>query len=71
MFSLGFVPRIVLTLGTKYMAERVGPDGKKGSAKGTAKWEVIGTAYVHGFMDGLAMEWAERGMLKECTFDVV
>lgn len=53
------------------LREKIGPDGKKESAEGNAKWEVVGTAYVHGFMDGLAAEWVERGMLKPRMFDVV
>jgi hypothetical protein len=43
---------------------------EKGNEEGNGKWEVIGTAYVHGFMDGLATGWVEEGRLKERTFDV-
>jgi hypothetical protein len=53
------------------LRERVGPDGGKESAEGSAKWEVVGTGYVHGFMDGLAAKWVERGILKKRTFDIV
>jgi hypothetical protein len=31
---------------------------------GRVKWEVIGTAYAHGFMDGLASQWAADGKSK-------
>jgi hypothetical protein len=44
---------------------------EKGNDEENGKWEVIGTAYVHGFMDGLASGWVEEGRLKERTFDVV
>jgi hypothetical protein len=32
--------------------------------EGRDEWEVLGTAYVHGFMDGRAMEWVEEGKLE-------
>ena len=35
------------------------------------KWEVIGTAYVHGFMDGLASQWAGDGRLAKRDFELV
>lgn len=38
---------------------------------GKGTWEVIGTAYVHGFMDGLAGQWAELGNLRINEFDLV
>lgn len=38
---------------------------------GTKRWEIVGTAYVHGFMDGLAAEWTGDGRLEERIFDIV
>ena len=35
------------------------------------KWEVIGTAYAHGFMDGLASQWAGDGKLARTDFDLI
>lgn len=35
------------------------------------KWEVIGTAYAHGFMDGLASQWATVGKLTKRDFDLI
>jgi hypothetical protein len=52
------------------LREKATPDEKK-SPEGSERWEVVGTAYVHGFMDGLAAEWVEKGMLKERDFDIV
>ena len=40
-------------------------------AGGNEMWEVIGTAYVHGFMDGLAADWVEKGLLKRLDFDLI
>jgi hypothetical protein len=37
----------------------------------TEEWEVVGTAYVHGMMDGLASEWAENGKLSKRDFRLV
>jgi len=44
---------------------------EKGNDEGNRKWEVVGTAYVHGFMDGLAAEWVGESRFKEKTFDIV
>ena len=33
--------------------------------EGDKRWEVIGAAYVHGFMDGHAVRWSEEGRLEE------
>lgn len=38
---------------------------------GGEEWEVIGTAYCHGFMDGLASQWAENGKLTRRNFDLI
>ncbi|KAE9368013.1 HET-domain-containing protein [Stipitochalara longipes BDJ] len=38
---------------------------------GGGKWEVVGTAYAHGFMDGLASQWAEEGKLTRRDFALV
>jgi hypothetical protein len=38
---------------------------------GGVKWEVIGTAYAHGFMDGLASQWARVGKLMKKDFDLI
>jgi hypothetical protein len=38
---------------------------------GGVKWEVIGTAYAHGFMDGLASQWARVGKLTKRDFDLI
>jgi hypothetical protein len=38
---------------------------------GGVKWEVIGTAYAHGFMDGLASQWAGDGKLTKREFDLI
>lgn len=38
---------------------------------GGVKWEVIGTAYVHGFMDGLASQWAADGKLTRRDFGLI
>jgi hypothetical protein len=35
------------------------------------KWAVIGTAYVHGFMDGLASQWADDGRLTKRDFSLI
>ncbi|KAH8588292.1 heterokaryon incompatibility protein-domain-containing protein [Bisporella sp. PMI_857] len=35
------------------------------------KWKVIGTAYAHGFMDGLASQWAGDGKLTKRDFDLI
>jgi hypothetical protein len=35
------------------------------------KWEVIGTAYAHGFMDGLASRWARAGKLTKRDFILI
>jgi hypothetical protein len=35
------------------------------------KWEVIGTGYTHGFMDGLASQWAGDGKLIKRNFDII
>jgi hypothetical protein len=34
-------------------------------------WEVIGTAYAHGFMDGLASQWAGVGKLAKREFNLI
>lgn len=52
------------------LREKAAPGQKKG-CDGSERWEVVGTAYVHGFMDGLAAEWVEQGKLKERDFDIV
>lgn len=44
---------------------------KDRSEDGESCYEVIGTAYVHGFMDGQAARWVERGELKEGSFTLV
>ena len=41
------------------------------SGNGEACYEVIGGAYVHGFMDGQAAQWAERGELEEGIFTLI
>jgi hypothetical protein len=38
---------------------------------GGGKWDVIGTAYVHGFMDGLASQWAGDGKSTKEDFDLI
>ncbi len=34
-------------------------------------YEIVGTAYVHGFMDGLVASWAGKGVLKRRDFGIV
>ena len=41
------------------------------SEDGESCYEVIGGAYVHGFMDGQAAQWVERGELKEGSFTLI
>jgi hypothetical protein len=44
---------------------------KDRSEDGESCYEVIGAAYVHGFMDGQAARWVERGELQEGSFTLV
>jgi hypothetical protein len=41
------------------------------SSDGIATFKFIGTAYVHGFMDGLARSWVQEGKLQEKSFILV
>jgi hypothetical protein len=41
------------------------------SSDGIATFKFIGTAYVHGFMDGLARSWVQEGKLQEKNFILV
>ena len=41
------------------------------SLDGIATFRFIGTAYVHGFMDGLAQSWVQEGKLHEKSFILV
>jgi hypothetical protein len=52
------------------LKERPLPDGDTGG-DGDVKYEVVGTAYVHAFMDGLAAAWVETGMLQRRDFHVI
>jgi hypothetical protein len=41
------------------------------SSDGIATFRFVGTAYVHGFMNGLAQSWVQEGKLREKSFILV
>jgi hypothetical protein len=41
------------------------------SSDGIATFRFVGTAYVHGFMDGLAQSWVQEGKLRKESFILV
>lgn len=52
------------------LREKVVTDRKQ-CVDGNELWELVGTAYVHGLMDGLAAEWVEKGTITEQSFHIV
>jgi hypothetical protein len=47
------------------------PTHENADASDAMKYELISTAYVHGFMDGEAARWVDEGRLKEQEFCLV
>ena len=46
------------------------PDNNVGD-RSEVNIESVGTAYVHGFIDGLVADWTEKGILKRRDFSIV
>lgn len=57
--------KVPLVLRDKVMSD------KKQCVDGNELWEIVGTAYVHRLMDGLAAEWVERGTITKQSFHII